>query len=169
MWTLLLVTRCLLRLLLYNLFVAHYGSIAMHLPGSAVYALINAEVIHEMYLILTKVLMLGRFGACRGRDHLGCDFLAIIGQLILHLHLTRSVAHEVPDLRNVVRRPSASDFLAPNDPRSSLLLNLALGGFLGLFADQVGCIAGPLDDDRIVHVGGLRRVLLAGTYIAGVR
>lgn len=134
MWTLLLVTSCLLGLLLHSLFVAHDGSVAVHLPRSAVHTLINAEVIHEMDLILTKVLMLGCLGACGGRDHFRGEFLVVVIValtsviLILDLHLARSIAtHKVTDLWNVVVCSSTSNFLAANNPSSGILLNLALG------------------------------------------
>lgn len=128
MRTLLLDTSCLLRWLLHDLFVAHDGSIAVDLPGSAVYTLINAKVIHKMNLILAEVLMLSRLGTCCGLDHIRSDFLALIRHLFLHLHLSRSIAtHKVTDLRYVVVCSAASNFLTPNNPCSGILLNLALG------------------------------------------
>lgn len=171
MWTLLLITSSLLRLLLHGLFVAHDGSIAtVYLPRSAVHTLINAKVIHKMNLVLTKVLMLGCLSASSRRDHLRSNFLALIRHLFLHLHLTRSIAaHKVTDLRDVVVCSSSANFLASNNPSSSILLNLALGRFLVLFPDQVLRITSPLDYDRIINIGGLRRILLAAASIASLR
>ena len=138
MWTLLLVTSCLLGLLLHSLFVAHDGSIAVHLSRSAVHTLINAEVIHKMDLVMAEVLMLSRLGPCRCRDHFWGEFLiALTIILILNLHLTRTIAatHKVTDLWYVVGCSSTSNFLASDNPSSGILLNLALGGFLVLFPD----------------------------------
>ena len=170
MWSLFLVTSSLLGLL-HSLFVAHDSGVPMHLAWSAGNTLVNAKVVHEMNLVLTKVLMLRslRTALC-SHIQFGSLLLSLTWILVLHQHLAWPISTDkVAYFGDIVIRSSiAAYFLASNDPCSSLLLDLALRGFLVLFTHQIG-ITGPFNNDRIVHIWGLWSVLFSATDVAPIR